>query len=147
MRPGFGRAILGGLLGTVALTLMMKFVAPLMGVHMDIAQNLANMMHAPKAAGMLAHFMNGTLIFPAIYTFLLYRLLPGGPVVKGLIWGGILWFLLEIPVMPMLGMGVFGSAGPGVKGAAAAILAHLVYGAILGAVAGEAEAPQRVVTA
>lgn len=147
MRPAFGKAILGGFLGTIALTFMMKFVAPLMGVHMDIAQNLANMMHVPWAAGMAVHFMNGTLIFPALYTFLLYRHLPGGPAVKGLIWGGILWFLLEVMVMPMLGMGVFGWEGPGAKGAAAALLAHLVYGAVLGGVGGEAEATRRVVTA
>lgn len=147
LRPGFGKAILGGFLGTVALTLMMKFVAPTMGVHMDIAHNLASMMHAPWAACMAAHFMIGTLVFPAIYTFLLYRILPGGPVAKGLIWGGILWFLLELMVMPMLGMGVFGSAGPGMKGAAAAMLAHLVYGAILGGVAGQAEATGRILTA
>ena len=105
---------------------------------MDIAHDLAKMMHAPWAAGMAAHFMNGTLVFPAIFTFMLYRILPGAPVVKGLFWGGILWFMLEIAVMPMLGMGVFGSAGPGMKGAAAALLAHLVYGGIFGAVAGKA---------
>lgn len=147
MRPGVGRAILGGFMGTLALTLMMKFVAPMMGVQMDIAENLANMMHASWSAGMATHFMNGTLIFPAIYTFLLYRLLPGGPVAKGLIWGGILWLLLEIMVMPVLGMGVFGSAGPAMKGAAAAMLAHLVYGAILGGVAGQPEATRHVATA
>lgn len=138
MKSAFGKAILGGFLGTLALTLMMKFVAPLMGVHMDIAQNLANMMHAPWAAGMAAHFMNGTLIFPAVFSFPLYRVLPGTPITKGLVWGGILWFMLEIAVMPMLGMGIFGSSGPGMVGAVAALVAHLVYGAILGAVAGEA---------
>lgn len=147
MRPDFGRAVLGGFLGTIVLTLMMKFVAPMMGVHMDIAQNLANMMHAPWAAGMAAHFMNGTLIFPAIFAFLLYRILPGPPVVKGRIWGSILWFMLEIAVMPMLGKGVFGSAGPGMKSAVAALVAHLLYGGILGAVAGEARKTAQIATA
>ncbi len=31
MRPQFGRAILGGFVGTVMLSLMMMFVAPMMG--------------------------------------------------------------------------------------------------------------------
>ncbi len=48
--------------------------------------------------------------------------------------------MLEIAVMPMLGMGIFGSNGPGMKGAVAALLAHLVYGGILGAIAGAAAA-------
>lgn len=145
MKPIFGRALLGGFLGTAVLTMMMKFVAPLMGVHMDIAQNLANMMHATWAFGMVAHIMNGTLIFPAVFTFLLYRVLPGTSVTKGLIWGGILWLILEVAVMPMLGMGIFGSSGPGMAGATAALIAHLIYGGIVGAATGQMPRPVRVV--
>lgn len=138
MRPNFGKAVLGGLIGTIVMTLMMMFVAPMMGVHMDIAKNLAMMMGSSHAVGMAAHFMLGSLVFPAIYAFLLFRFLPGVPIVKGLTWGTALWLMLEILVMPMLGMGIFGSAGPGAKGAMAALIAHLAYGAILGAIAGEA---------
>jgi NADH:ubiquinone oxidoreductase subunit 4 (subunit M) len=50
----------------------------------------------------------------------------------------MLWFMLEIAVMPMLGMGIFGSSGPGIAGSVAALIAHLLYGAILRAIAGEA---------
>jgi NADH:ubiquinone oxidoreductase subunit 4 (subunit M) len=46
--------------------------------------------------------------------------------------------MLEIAVMPMLGMGIFGSSGPGIAGSVAALIAHLLYGAILRAIAGEA---------
>jgi len=129
-----------GLIGTVMLTLMMMFVAPMMGVHMDIAKNLADMMGTGHAIGLAAHFMLGTIVFPAVYTFLLFRFLPGTPLVRGLIWGAALWAMLEIAVMPMLGMGIFGSNGPGMKGAVAALVAHLVYGGILGAIAGAAAA-------
>ena len=134
MKPQFGRAIVGGLVGTVAMTMMMMFVAPMMGVHMDIAKSLAAMMGSTHAVGLAVHFLNGTIIFPAIFVFLLFRILPGNAVVKGLIWGAILWAMLEILVMPMMGMGVFGSNGPGMKGAVAALLAHLVYGALLGGI-------------
>ncbi len=136
MKSQFGRAVVGGLAGTIAMTLMMMFVAPMMGVHMDIAKNLADMMGSPHAAGLAVHIFNGTVLFPAIFVFALLRFLPGTTLVKGLIWGGILWAMLEILVMPMMGMGILGSTGPGMKGAVAALLAHLVYGALLGWIVG-----------
>ncbi|MEO6982991.1 MAG: DUF6789 family protein [Edaphobacter sp.] len=136
MKSQFGRAVVGGLVGTIAMTLMMMFVAPMMGVHMDIAKGIAGMMGSSHAVGLAVHFLNGTIIFPAIFVFLLFRILPGSALVKGLVWGGILWAMLEILVMPMMGMGVFGSNGPGMKGALAALLSHLVYGALLGGIVG-----------
>jgi ACR3 family arsenite efflux pump ArsB len=96
MRSQFGRAILGGFVGTIMLTLMMMFVAPMIGVHMDIAKNLADMMGTGHAIGLAAHFMLGTIAFPAVYTFLLFRFLPGTPLVKGLIWGAALWQCLRL---------------------------------------------------
>ena len=115
MKSQFGRAVVGGLAGTIAMTLMMMFVAPMMGVHMDIAKNLADMMGSPHAAGLAVHIFNGTVLFPAIFAFALLRFLPGTTLVKGLIWGGILWAMLEILVMPMMGMGAHDerTAGPG----------------------------------
>ena len=44
MRPNIGRAIVGGLAGTVAITMMMYFVSPMMGVKMDIAASLGTML-------------------------------------------------------------------------------------------------------
>lgn len=136
MKPQFGRAVLGGLIGTIVMTMTMMFVAPMMGVRMDIAKNLADMMGASRAIGMAAHFMLGTIVFPAIYVFAVFRFLPGTAMVKGAVWGTILWAMLEALMMPMMGMGFFGSNGPGMKGAVAALLAHLVYGALLGGIAG-----------
>lgn len=135
MRPVFLRLWWGGLAGTVAMTVMMMVVAPMMGVHMDIAASLAMMLNAPWIVGLFVHFMMGALIFPSIYGFLLQsRLLGPGPV-RGMIWGSILWLMLEVFVMPMMGQGIFGANGPGMKGAVAALMAHLVYGALLGWIA------------
>lgn len=131
MTSNYVRAVVGGLVGTIAMTLMMMFMAPMMGVHMNIAKNLADMLGAPLMIGMAAHFMLGALVFPAVFV-LLYRLLPGGSLAKGLVLATVLWLMLEILAMPMMGMGVFGSAGPGMKGAVAALIAHLVYGIALG---------------
>ena len=47
MKPQFGRAVVGGLVGTFAMTLIMMLVAPMMGVYMDIAKSLSAMM-APR---------------------------------------------------------------------------------------------------
>jgi uncharacterized membrane protein YagU involved in acid resistance len=134
MKPNYGSAVVGGMVGTIAMSMMMMFVAPMMDVHMDIAKNLADMMGASWMVGMLAHVMLGAIIFPAIFVFVLLRYQPGSPLNKGLILGGVLWLMLEILLMPMMGMGIFGSAGPGMKGAVAALVAHLIYGAALGGV-------------
>jgi hypothetical protein len=142
MRPYLGKTVLGGFIGTIAMTMMMYWVGPLMGLmKMDIAQGLGSMLGVGWAEGMIMHFMNGSLIFPAIYAFLLYRLLPGKPVVKGMIWGAILWLMAQLIVMPMMGGGVFSSNRGGTMAAAASLMGHLVYGAILGAVGGWASAP------
>jgi hypothetical protein len=139
MKPNVGRTIAGGFVGTLVMTLMMRFVAPMMGVQMNIAASLAKMMHASVAIGLLAHFMLGTIVFALAYSYFVYRILPGAPVVRGIEWGVILWFLMELFVMPMLGMGIFNSVMGGAKTVMAALIAHVVYGALLGWIAGSAK--------
>lgn len=144
MQPNPVKAILGGFIGTVVMTLMMYFVAPMMlGKPMDVAAMLGQMLGGSWMMGMVMHFVNGTVIFPLIYVYLLYRVLPGGPWLKGVIWGLILWFLLEALVIPMMGGGIFSAKAGGLMAVMAALIAHAVYGALLGAVAGAAEAPRK----
>jgi hypothetical protein len=54
-------------------------------------------------------FMNGSLIFPLIYVLVLFRYLKGGPVVRGITWGVLLWLMAQLLVMPMIGAGMFSS--------------------------------------
>jgi len=115
---------------------MMRFMAPMMGVRMDIVARLGEMTHTGMAGGIFMHFLNGTVIFPLIYVYLLYRWLPGAPWQKGLLWGLILWFGVETVMMPMMGGGLFSMEMGGMKAVMAALIGHLVYGAILGGVAG-----------
>lgn len=138
-QPTFGRAVLGGLAGTAAMTAMMYGVGPMMGVRMDIAAMLGSMLGGSWAAGMMMHFVNGALIFPATYTYVLYERLPGTPVVRGAAWGVALWLLAQIVVMPMMGAGLFSSAAGGVMAVMASLVGHLIYGSLLGAVAGAPE--------
>jgi len=142
MRPNIGKAILGGFVGTLAITLMMYKVGPMMGLmKMDIAESLGKTMGMGWMVGMILHFMNGTIIFPLIYAFPLYRVLPAGPTARGTIWGVILWLLAQLIVMPMMGGGVFSAKMGGMMTAGGSLIGHIVYGALLGVIAGSAEAP------
>lgn len=139
MRPNLGKAVLGGFAGTVVMTMMMYFVAPMIGVKMDIAASLGSMMGGSWTLGMMMHFINGTVIFPLIYAFLLFRFLPGSPVAKGITVGVILWILAQSMVMPTMGAGFFSSKMGGMMAVMSSLLGHLVYGALLGWIAGPAE--------
>jgi uncharacterized membrane protein YagU involved in acid resistance len=141
VKPNIGRAILGGFVGTALLTLMTLFVAPMMtGQKMDMAAKLSEMMGTGLAIGMLMHFLIGSVVFALIYGLVLFRFLPGAPWIKGVISGVIFWLGLEIVAMPMMGGGVFSSQMGGMKAVMAALIAHLVYGAALGGIAGAAVA-------
>ncbi|HUY90095.1 MAG TPA: DUF6789 family protein [Pirellulales bacterium] len=133
-RPDIIRSVLGGFLGTVAMTMMMYFLAPkMLGHPMDIAKMLGSMLGGNWWAGMAMHFINGTLIFPLIYAYFLYRVLPGGPAVKGTVWGVVLWLLAQVVVMPLIGAGFFSGS---TMAAMSSCIGHVVYGGLLGWVAG-----------
>ena len=143
MKPNLGRAIAGGFVGTILLTLMMRFVAPMMtGQRMDVAGKLGDMTGMGPVAGMIMHLLTGSVIFGLIYALVLFRFLPGAPWQKGLLSGVIFWLGLEILMMPMIGGGFFSSHMGGMKIVVAALIAHLVYGAALGGIAGAAAVKQ-----
>lgn len=139
------QAIVAGFLATLAMTVLM-YAAPMMGMpKMDIAAMLGSVlskqMPEPISGswwmGMIMHFINGTIIFPLIYAYVLYAVLPGQPWMKGLWWGLILWFLAQAMVMPMMGMGFFSAKAPQpMMAVMGSLIGHIIYGAILGAVAG-----------
>lgn len=139
MHPTLARAALGGFVGTLAMTAMMYIVAPMMGLEMDMAAMLGSMLGGSWAAGMMMHFINGSVIFPAIYVFALYGLLPGSPAMRGTIWGVALWFIAQTVVMPMMGAGVFSSAMGGTMAAIGSLVGHLLYGSLVGVIASHEE--------
>ena len=133
------RALLAGLVETAAMTFMAYVVAPVMLGHpMDIAQMLSGFAGASWTTGMLMHLMNGIVVFPLIYLIAFYRFLPGAPWLKGILWGVVLWLGLEIVILPMMGAGVFSINEGGAKAVMAALVAHLIYGVLLGAITGSA---------
>jgi uncharacterized membrane protein YagU involved in acid resistance len=136
MKPNIGRAVLGGLAGTSAITFLMYIGGPMMGLpKMDIAAMLGSMLGG-WGMGMMMHLLNGAVIFPLIYAYLLFGKLPGAPYMKGILWGLSLWLLAQLVVMPMMGAGVFGLKMNGIMSAFGSLMGHFIYGALLGVVAG-----------
>ena len=49
-----------------------------------------------------------------------------------------MWLGLEIAMVPMLGGGIFSTEMDGMKAVVAALIGHLIYGSVFGAIAGGA---------
>ena len=139
-RPNLSVILVGGLLGTPAMSALMYVMASVLGVNSEMATLLGEILGGWRA-GMLVHILNGALIFPVIYVFLLYRYLPGPASVKGLEFGLILWLTSQILVMPLMGAGFFSLHIGGAKAAAASFLGHAAYGWSLGVFSSLAEEP------
>ena len=136
MKLNIGRALLGGLIGTLAITFLMYVGGPMMGLpKMDIAAMLGTMVGG-WVWGMIVHILNGVVIFPLIYAYFLFGKLPGAPYGKGILWGLSLWLLAQLVVMPMMGAGVFGLKMNGIMSAFGSLMGHVIYGALLGVIAG-----------
>lgn len=137
MRPSATKVIAGGIVGTALITAVMYWVAPLMmGQPMDIAQMLSGMIGTSWTVGMVIHWINGVVIFPLIYAYVVFGILPGGPWMKGAIWGLVLWLIAEAIVIPMAGAGFF--HGGMMKPIVGSLMGHLLYGLALGWIAGGA---------
>jgi Family of unknown function (DUF6789) len=137
MRPELKNAVYGGVAGTLVMTLMTLFIAPMMtGQSMDIAALIAGMLGMSYAIGMMIHIVMGVILFPLIYVYVVYERVPGSPLVRGLIWGVGLWLVAIVVVMPMAGAGFLMSNIGGMMAVVAALIGHLFYGGLLGAIAG-----------
>lgn len=137
MKPNVGKSILGGLVGTAVMTMMMYKGAPMMiGKKMDIAERIGSMIGDNWLIGMAMHWMNGVIVFPLIFVFLISNLLPGKSIVKGILWALLLWLIAQAILMPMTGAGFFSSNNGGMKVVIASMMGHIIYGAILGAFSG-----------
>jgi uncharacterized membrane protein YagU involved in acid resistance len=126
------RAIVGALIGTIVFTLMMKFLAPMMIGHpMDIAAVLGTFTGLGTSTGMIMHFLLGTIGF-AVGFLIVGPYLPGPIWLRGVTFMTGVWFLAGLIAMPILGVGLFFG---GAREAMAALTGHVVFGAILGAIA------------
>lgn len=144
-QANFSNAMLGGFFGTFVMTILL-YLAPVVGIpKMDIAAMLGSLLgHGIPAtvsglwwAGMVWHFVNGTIIFSLIYAYFVYGWLPGENWLRGMIWGLFLWIAMEVIVMPITGSGVFSDhASYPLERVFGSFAVHVIYGALLGAIAG-----------
>lgn len=147
------RAIAGGIAGTLLMTIM-TMVAPMMGMpKMDIAAMLGSMLGGPPPevgnsawlVGFIMHLMIGIAILAIGYALVNDYLPTSSSLAKGLFYGGIVWLMAQLIVMPMMGAGLFSSHLPqSMMMAAGSLMGHLIYGASLGVVYGHQPADRGV---
>jgi uncharacterized membrane protein YagU involved in acid resistance len=135
------RAAAAGLVGTAAMTALL-LVEPSVGLpKIAMGQILSTSLglasaHLPigPALGWVIHFMIGVAL-ALIYATAFERRLPGTPLVRGLLYGVLVFVVAQLVFMPLVGGGVF-SRGDG-ELIAGSLLGHLVYGGLIGWIYGE----------
>ena len=128
------KALLGGFIGTIAFTVMGQFIAPhIIGFPMNIGKMIAGMIHSPENVGVMIHFVMGTILFPISYLLLGYNRIPGPGWLKGLLYLLPIYLVAMIVIVPMAGKGLFFDSFPA---AMIALMGHLIYGVIIGAIIG-----------
>ena len=140
LKQHLGMLAAGAVAAALFLELFIRVIGPAFGVAMDppmllcavIAQvlGLAN----PQDVLWLAeagHYALSLLVFPLGYILIAHTTIPGPPVLRGSIWGGVLGLAAMYVWMPIAGFGV--GSGTLLVGS---MIAHIAYGAILGLVVG-----------
>lgn len=133
MQSGIARVIGGGVIGTLVMTAVGLFVAPMMGMPaMNPADMLAGQMGGMVALGWMAHLMIGVVLAVIYWNVFLSRL-PGPGAVRGAIFSLAPWLMAQLMVMPMMGMPLFSGS---MQMAGGSLVGHIMFGAVLGAVVG-----------
>ncbi len=131
-----GRAVVAGLLATLAMTLLF-LVEPLLGLpRMAEGGILSTVMSATVAylpvgfvGGWIIHFGFG-VIFALIFALVVAARLPGSMTVRGVLFGLMVFLMAQLVVMPLVGAGLF--SGGNLARLTGSLAGHLVYGAVLG---------------
>jgi len=114
---------------------MGQFVAPnVIGQPMDVAALLAPALGGSHTAGVIAHFVAGTVVFPIAYLILGIRNLPGPAWLRGAIFMIPVYLVAMAVMMPILGQGFFFGSLPK---AMVALVGHVVFGLVMGAIIGK----------
>lgn len=127
-----GKGIVAGFMATVVLSALIIVKA---FSHWLPAFNVIEILHrligGPLITGWIGHFVIGAIIWGLLFA-LVYGRLPGeSGRVRGLAFGVFAWLAMLLLFLPIGGVGFFGVAiGWPVVGLT--LVAHLVYGAVLG---------------
>ena len=130
------KAIIAGVLGTIAMTLFM-YMGNFMGLQMNVPKMLGSMFGGSILIGWIMHFMIGSTLAVG-YGLILYSQIKIDKLwLRGAIFGLIPWLMAQLLVMPMMSMmngmtftsGLF--SGSFVM-SFASLMAHFVFGAVVG---------------
>ena len=146
MRPDkrvFERAILGGLVATLLLTVIM-YLAPYAGLpNIDMAAAIGSRLLSHAAVvfsagwwmGLAIFLFMGAVVSPVVFVYARPALL-GTAWQRGAEWGVIVWVFAGTGVMVMMGVG-FNEAHflHPVTSVFSSLAGHVIYGAVLGTIA------------
>jgi uncharacterized membrane protein YagU involved in acid resistance len=140
------RAIATGVIATASMTALL-LIEPAVGLpEIAIGQLLSTSLSlttalssAGPAMGWVVHFGVGVL-WALVYAAVVMQRLPGSPLVRGLIYGALVFVLAQALLLPLVGAGFFSRGDPSML--AGGLLGHLVFGGVLGWVYGGAGAVQ-----
>jgi len=130
------RAAAAGLLGTAAMTALL-LIEPSVGLpNIAIGQILSTSLGFASAhltvgpaLGWIVHFLVG-IGLALVYAGFFERRLPGGPLLRGALYGVLVFVVAQLVFMPLVGGGVFSRGNP--EMIAGSLLGHLVYGGVVG---------------
>ena len=131
-----GRAAVAGLVATAGMTALL-LVEPSVGLpKIAMGQVLASSLgfttahlDAGPAVGWVLHFAIGGVL-ALIYAAAIEARLPGPGVMRGVLYGLLVFLVAQVVFMPLVGGGLFSRGDPELI--TGSLLGHLLYGAILG---------------
>jgi uncharacterized membrane protein YagU involved in acid resistance len=137
-----GRAVAAGLIATASMTALL-LIEPAVGLpEIAIGQLLSTSLSVTTAhlsigpaMGWVAHFLIG-VAWALAYAGIVLPRLPGSPLVRGLLYGALVFLLAQALLLPLVGAGFFSRGDPSML--AGGLLGHLVYGGVLGWIYGGA---------
>lgn len=144
VKRDFQRAVLAGFVATLILTVLM-YLAPLAGLpRIDMASSLGVPVSGRSAElfspnwwlGLAVFFAFGSLVSPFVFVYL-FPALIGSSWLRGAEWGVIVWVFGGVGIMTLMGLG-FDEAhfSHPFSSFASTLAGHILYGAILGLIAG-----------
>ncbi len=146
--------IIGGFLATCLITVVVQPVARFLNFpEFDFARSLmqgftdrpVETFSLTWWGGLALHFFSGTVLFPLLYSAFQARFFPRDNVIgSGVGFGVGLWFLTQLVLFPLAGVGFFGrlTQDPALLGFVG-FNAHVLYGLVLGFTAAYLEPVQQ----
>ncbi|MDN3523615.1 DUF6789 family protein [Halomonas ramblicola] len=142
MGTRLARGMLAGFVATlvISMILILRLSAGIMPWYNPIEiMNLAaqDLLGTPDARllGWAIHFVVGTLVWGLLFALLVDHLPGSSDMRRGLLFGLVAWLVVMVTVFPMAGSGMFGM-GFGLVAPLSTLLAHVVFGLVIGAMYG-----------